>query len=147
MGFSVSGATAVVFIGLLICAGILYPSVDRYSERRSDAMTERSESALSRHNTGVDPGNASWNATTDTLTVTANNSGAATLAVSELDVLVDGEYVDTDASQTTVENTTATDLWHPGERLTIRLASPADPGRVKLVTGPGVAVTMAVGGA
>ena len=97
MGFSVSGAAAVIFIGLLVSAATLYPAVDRYTERRSEAMDGKNERALAQQNTAVEPINATYNTTTG----------------------------DLNGLRITVERDTA-------------------PDRIKLVSGPGVAVTTAV---
>jgi flagellar protein FlaF len=141
MGFSVSGATAVVFIGLLVSAATLYPAVDRYTERRGDALAADDERSLTRQNTGIDITAAATSGNVTTLTVEIENTGASTLAVSEVDLLVDGTVVIPD--QTSVEGSTTTDVWAPGEVLTLTVAG-QDASRVKVTTGPGVAATSEV---
>jgi flagellar protein FlaF len=142
MGFSVSGAAAVVFVGLLVSAAALYPAVDGYTERRSDAIADREERALDRQNTAVRITNATYDG--NTLTVEAENTGAATLAVGEVDLLVDGEYGTPSAEDIVVAGSSTTEVWAPGERVTVTTTRSAAPDRVKLVTGPGVAVTAQV---
>jgi flagellar protein FlaF len=144
MGFSVSGATAVLFVGLLVGAATLYPAVDRYAERRSDATTANNERILTQQNTAIETVNATYNASTDQLTITVRNTGASTLSVVRTDVLVDGSYAQLSASNTTVGASSTTDIWAPGERLTVTLTHPSEPNRVKIVSGPGVAVTAPV---
>ena len=145
MGFSVSGATAVIFVGLLISTATLYPAVDHYAERRSEAMTVRNDRLLTRQNTAIEMVNATYNASTNRLTVSVQNTGSSTLAVSEIDLLVDGEYVLLSKADTTVGDDSATDIWAPGEALTITTTEPTAPNRIKIVTGPGIAVTATVG--
>ncbi|MFT4931306.1 MAG: flagellar protein FlaF [Natronomonas sp.] len=145
MGFSVSGATAVIFVGLLISTATLYPAVDRYAERRSEAITARNDRLLTRQNTAIEMVNATYNASTNRLTVSVQNTGSSTLAVSEIDLLVDGEYVLLSKADTTVGDDSATGLWAPGETLTITTTDPSAPNRIKIVTGPGIAVTATVG--
>ena len=89
MGFSVSGAVAVVFVGLLVSAATLYPAVDRASERRADAVDARNERALERQNTAISLVNATYNTSQGTLTVTVENTGASTLDVRAVDLLVE----------------------------------------------------------
>ena len=144
MGFSVSGSTAVILVGLLISAGTLYPALDHYTEQRADALTARSERALTQQNTALETGAVTYNTTTSELTVTVQNTGASTLAVSKLDLLVDGSYQALPAAATAVDNDTMTDVWAPGEPMTITLTVTSTPSRIKLVTGPGVAVTAPV---
>ena len=102
MGFSVSGATAVVFVGLLVSAATLYPVVERSLDRRSDALSAQNERALTQQNTALGSVNATYNATSDVLTVSVENTGARTLAVTEVDLLVDGQY-DATGLDTTVD--------------------------------------------
>ena len=144
MGFSVSGATAVIFVGLLVGAATLYPAVDRYAERRADATAAADEHVLTQRNTAVEAVNATYNTTTDELTVTVRNTGATTLTVSATDLLVDGGYVRLSASNTTVAGSSSTGLWAPGESLEITYTDSATPSRVKVVSGPGIAVTATV---
>ena len=141
MGFSVSGAVAVVFVGLLVSAATLYPAVDRASERRADAVDARNERALERQNTAISLVNATYNTSQGTLTVTVENTGASTLDVRAVDLLVDGTYATPEAANATVERNSATDIWSPGETLTLARNEPDAPGRVLVATGLGVAVT------
>lgn len=144
MGFSVSGATAVLFVGLLVSAATVYPAVDRYVDRRSAATTAAEERALTQQNTAIETVNATYNASTDELTVAVRNTGASTLSIPETDLLVDGEYTQPTAENTTVAGIATTDLWVPGETLTITVSRAAAPDRIKVVSGPGVAVTATV---
>lgn len=141
MGFSVSGAVAVVFIGLLVSAATLYPAVDRAGERRADAVEARDERALERQNTAINLVNATYNTSQETLTVTVQNTGASTLDVPAVDLLVDGEYATPSAANRSVEGDTATEVWAPGETLTLTRSEPDAPDRVLVATGPGVAIT------
>lgn len=144
MGFSISGATAVIFVGLLVSAATLYPAVDRYTERRSEAMSADREQSLTQQNTAIEVANATYNGSTDTLTVTVENTGSSTLAVPRTDLLVDGKYVHLSAADTAVGGDTATEIWAPGETLTVEVTQSATPTRTKVVTGPGISVTATV---
>jgi flagellar protein FlaF len=141
MGFSVSGAVAVVFVGLLVSAATLYPAVDRASERRADAVDARNERALERQNTAISLVNATYNTSRETLTVTVRNTGASTLDVRAVDLLVDGTYATPAAANRTVEGDAATDVWEPGETLTLTRSEPDAPERVLVASGLGVTVT------
>jgi flagellar protein FlaF len=141
MGFSVSGATAVVFVGLLVSAATVYPVLDRTVERRSEAVEAREERSLTRQNTAVAVVNATYDASADELEVRVENTGAATLDVAAVDLLVDGGYA---AATTAVEGDAATGVWAPGETLTLTHSLAPAPARVKVVTGPGIAVTATV---
>ena len=144
MGFSVSGATAVILVGMLVCAATLYPAVDRYGERRSDAVSDRNDRALTQQNTAVETLNATYNATSDRLNVTVWNTGASVLSVPELDLLVDGTHTSVAANDVTVSGDTTTEVWAPNERLNITVTESTTPEQVTVVTGPGVATTTTV---
>jgi flagellar protein FlaF len=138
MGFSTSGATVIVFVGLLIGFGTLYPTVEGAGERIGDARSDRGDRALRQQNTAVDVVGATYNASNDTLTVSVTNAGATALSVDRTDLLVDGRYRAPDAFDVAgVENRT---VWTPGSRLDLIVTGVVDePTRVKVVTGPGVA--------
>jgi flagellar protein FlaF len=141
VGFSVSGATAVVLVGLLVSAGTLYPALDRAGERRTAAVDAAEERALDRRNTAVAATAATYHPSNDTLRIVVANVGAHTLAVDAVDLLVDGAYAGFDSR---VEGDASTAVWAPGESLAVTRTETTAPGRVKVVTGPGVAVTATV---
>jgi len=144
MGFSVSGATAVIFVGVLVSAAVLYPAVDRYTERRSETMTAHHENILTQQNTAIETTSTTYNTNTNRLEIAIQNAGSSTLAVSKTDLLIDGEYVGLATTNTTVANDSTTDIWAPGETLTITMTEPVPPNRIKIITGPGIAVTESV---
>jgi flagellar protein FlaF len=144
MGFSVSGATVVVSIGLLVSAATLYPALDRYGERRVEAVDGDHERALDRQNTALGAANATHDPDTERLVVTVENTGTTALDVGRVDLLVDGRYRATPAANVTVAGDADTATWLPGERLRVVVDQPAAPARVKVVTGPGVAVAVEV---
>ena len=144
MGFSVSGATVVISVGLLVSAATLYPALDRYSERRLEAVDGEHERALDRQNTALGAANATYNASTDRLVVTAENTGTTTLDVDRVDLLVDGRYRTVSTASVTVDGGAGTATWLPGERLRIEITRSTAPSRVKIVAGPGVAVATEV---
>lgn len=144
MGFSVSGAAAVVFVGLLVSATALYPAVDGYMEKRSAAVTDREERALDRQNTAIRIANASYNGSTGELTVEATNTGTTTLDVDEVDLVIDGDYGTPSAGSIVVAGSSTTEVWAPGENLTATTNTATAPDQVKFVTGPGVSVRASV---
>lgn len=135
MGFSTSGATVILFLGVLASVGVLAPAVEHAAEDVGDAYDGRSDRVLERRNTVVAVANATYNSTAGRLTVAVDNAGSVTLSVAETDLLVDGELAGYDAAVSGVENRT---LWAPGETLTVRTNTSSPPARVTLVTGQGV---------
>lgn len=141
MGFSTSGAVAVVFVGFLLAMGVLIPSVEGGYERTVEARDLDQERALRVANSAIDVSAVDYNATADELTVDVDNAGSVTLQVDRTDLVVDGEYVVPDV--TAVEGDPGRTVVAPGERLTLTVEDyQPGPDRVKVVAGTGVADTV-----
>ena len=138
MGFSVSGSAAIIFAAMFIGFGMFYTATSNGFEQVTDAQQDRTDRALTQENTAMTITSADWHSSNSTLILTANNTGATALTVSEVDVLANNSYMT--GYTTDVDGDFDTDLWVPGETLTINVTTlDANPNRVKLVTGPGVA--------
>ncbi|PGF16457.1 flagellin [Natrinema sp. CBA1119] len=149
MGFSTSGATAIIFVGVLVAAGIAYPVFHSAQEERRTAIQDRDDRTLSMRNTAIAVDSWSYNESgNDNFTMSVNNTGSATLSVAETDLLVDGVYRTRDSYVTRVEGSAERELWQPGETLHVTVANRTpEPDRVKLVTEHGIAETVTeVGG-
>ena len=139
MGFGVSGASAVIFLGLFVAAGTVYATTSNATELVSDAHHDDRERLLDRRNTALTVTDAVYYPANDTLVVTADNTGTHTLSVNATTVLVNNTYVS--VTNATVDGDASTDLWESETALELTLTgvteSP-DPDRVKVVTGSGV---------
>ncbi|MCT9095207.1 fla cluster protein FlaF [Haloarchaeobius sp. HME9146] len=141
MGLSISGAAAILFVGVLLTVSTAVPVLESANERVTTAVDDRGERELERRNTDMNVTNVTYNASADTLTVNVTNTGSRTLSVNETDLLVDGVYR-TDAT-TRVEGDSGRVLWMPGESLEFELTGiTTTPDRVKVVTEYGVAETI-----
>jgi len=148
MGFSVSGATAILFLGMFISFGVAYTAASNGFEQVHGSFEQNADEELTRQNTAI-----SFNHTNVAnqggqlyLNATVNNTGSEPLSVDDTDILIDGNYTpQTSQKMVTVEvdGNNETDLWLPGETLQLNV-SVADPDRVKVVTGPGVAASEVV---
>ena len=128
MGFSVSGAAAVIFATMFLTFGMWFTASANSFERVTEAENAQSDTVLETQNTAISVANVTYNATTDELRVLVNNTGAAQLTVEKTDLLVDGQY------QTGWEDTATvagadTRLWLAGETLTITVTAPEAPTR------------------
>jgi len=139
MGFSVSGATAVILIGGLVAFSFAFGAMNNGYERVSAAQEDSQERLLAQTNADVEIANATYDANATELTVRANNTGATELVVTDVSLLVDGEYQQSPTSA--VGGDTATDVWLTGEQLTLSVDAAAKPDRVKVVAGTGTAAT------
>ncbi|WP_253738808.1 flagellin [Halohasta salina] len=128
MGFSVSASTAIIFAGLFLAAGTLYPAVSNAHERVTDAEIDRTDARLDMRNTEINITAVD----TGTPSIGVRNEGSTSLDADEIDLVVDGEYQprsDYDVSDGGV--------WFPGETITIdNFPTPTDS--VKIVTDHGI---------
>lgn len=143
MGFSTSGAMAVIFVGLLVAVGIAYPVLETAHDRRASALDDRDQRALDVRNTAV---NITEIDATENRT-TLENTGTTTLSVDETDLLINGEYIDRDRYDATIDDVDRS-IWQPGEILEFDFELDVEDevnlesgDRVKIVTENGIAVT------
>jgi flagellar protein FlaF len=139
MGFSTSGATVIVFLGVLVSASVFVPAAQHAVEEVSDARDGRGERLLERRNSGVEVANVTYDNSTSpaTLNVSVNNTGTVTLGVNETDLLVDGALQT--GYETAVEGESNRTLWLPGETLTFTVSGvTSEPDRAKVVAETGV---------
>lgn len=141
MGLSVSASSAVVFLGIFVAVGVLYPGVSNGVERYTDANADAMDRALAQSNTEVTLVNATYDDTSDTLTVTANNTGTRTIDVNETNLLVDGGL---ESFTVSVNGSSTTGVWLPGETATYEVDLSNTPDRVQLVVDYGVSVAREV---
>jgi flagellar protein FlaF len=140
MGFSTSGATMILFLGVLVSASILVPAAEQAYEDVTDARDERGERLLERRNSETSLSNVTYNSSSGTLSVSVNNTGSVTLAANQTDLLVNGTL--RTSYDATVAGVTGRTLWLPGETLTFTYSGVSSkPNRVKVVAETGVAVS------
>ena len=149
MGFSVSGATVILFLGIFISFGIAYTAANDGFEQVNDAYADSTDDELTRKNTDIAVADASVANEGGQLylNVTVNNTGSTVLSVNDTDILIDGNYIThTSEKMVTleVEGNGATDVWLPGESLQFNVSVGNEPTRVKVVSGPGVAASEVV---
>jgi len=136
MGFSVSGSAAIVFAGLLIAFGMWHTAGSNSFEQVTEAQSDRSDAALDTKNTDFTIDSASF--ATGTLVIDATNEGSTALGLNRTDLLIDNVHEPDWQANATVDGDGTTDLWLPGETLTIEVSMGSSPARVKLATEGGV---------
>lgn len=160
MGFSVSGSFAVIAIGTFIAVGMFYGAASNGAEKVTESQGEEFDDRLEQQNTALNITKATYDTSVSTdpfhLTIEIKNKGSTALTVNDTDYIVDNEFVShndirtNDFSSEEVDGDSSTDLWLPGETLTVVISvniidnlDPTDatdtPERVKVVTGPGLA--------
>jgi flagellar protein FlaF len=144
MGFSVSGATAILFAATLIAFGMWHSAATDSFERVSEAKQDRADDALAEGNTDVAITRA-FHDGSGTLEVDVENRGATALSLNGTDVVVDNEYRSGWQGDARIDGSAVkTDLWLPGETVTIVIDSISTPDRVKVTTERGVSDTSEV---
>ena len=142
MGVSVSASTAIIVAGLFFAFTTFYPVAANGLDRVSDAQHGVNERALERQNTEFAVTNATFDTTSDTLTVNATNEGATGLVAGDATLVVGNEYVDVGGpnASTTVDGDGDTALWLGDETLTVRV----DQGNTTTAIGEGTRVVLVV---
>lgn len=138
MGFSTSAAAAVIFVGVFVSLGIVYPAATGSFEQVSDAMESREDRVLNQRNSNLDIDSATYNDSADRLRINVTNTGTVTVGVDDTDLLIDGE-IQVNRS-TAVEGVEGRSIWAPGETVTITVENQAAiPERVTVGNEYGVA--------
>lgn len=135
MGFSVSGATAVILIGLLIGISIGYPAIMGGTFDIVDAKDVQSDRAIAYAESDVVIQDATF--ADESVVVVVENTGTRTLAVDKTDLLIDGIYVTDVESEIIGYGHSA--IWQPGEELELTVEQEGSPAHVKIVAETGVA--------
>jgi len=95
MGFSVSGAAAIIFASLFIAFGVWFTATANSYDRVAEAQELRTDGTIESGNTAVEIVSATYNESgNQQLAVAVNNTGAAGLSLNATDLLVDGAFVD-----------------------------------------------------
>jgi archaellum component FlaF (FlaF/FlaG flagellin family) len=147
MGFGTSGSALLIFAALFLAVSSLYTASTNATERVRDAQAAQTDHRQTIRVTDIDVTNATYNTTSGNFTLTVTNTGESTLSPDFVDAVVDGNYLDgSEFEQVTVDGR-ETPVWRPGETVTLVDSDSVTsaPGRVKFVSGPGVADTAPVG--
>lgn len=138
MGFSVSGSYAIIAVAALLAAGTMFTVVQNTDDEVIEALGDQFERSGNVAETDITILNSSYNTGDEELRISVKNTGNRRLSVGETDLLVDGEYVNSTARNTSVDGQTDTQVWGRQETLEINV-SLESPDRVKVVTEHGVA--------
>lgn len=148
MGFSVSGAFALLLVAFLISFGAFYTASTGAFDEIQDAQVDQVDRNVDAINTDIEIGSARYNESGESeLVIVANNTGATTLHINETTLLVDGAYVEGWQADAEIDGLGDRSLWIPQSTLEISVEpddGDVDPGRVKLVTSNGIAATATV---
>lgn len=160
MGFSVSGAGAIVFLTALTVFASLFTVVLSVSDEVAESYQQRLEALETQSQEDLSITNATRTGNGSTLTVEIENTGTASIRVSELVFVLDGQIETPKQTAVTSESAGAsgsspgahkpwTDIVQPGETLTaeFRGNSAENITHVRVTTSTDTADTASVEGA
>jgi flagellar protein FlaF len=137
MGFSVSAATAILFAGIVLLAGVMSSVVFEVYGDLKDAALDASTSEFDRQRTRIEVLNSSYDATRVFINVT--NTGETTLSGAQVDVLLNGTIY-TESIKTKKVSDITTNVWgiHEVMYLEVNYKTANDRVRIVVVTPNGV---------
>jgi flagellar protein FlaF len=145
MGFSVSGAAAIIFASLFIAFGAFYTATADSFERTTEAEGAYAEDVRELRNTRINITDIDTPGSGSGTTVHVDNTGASQLSLEKTNLIVNGTYIDgwrTSGGGTSsdVEGDSGTDVWQPGQTLEILFPNGTydAAARIKVVTENGV---------
>ena len=118
MGFSVSGSFAILVLASFIAFGMIYSAGANSFERVTDATHESHERGLDQQNTAINVSAVTYQG--GDLDVNVTNTGTTSLSLNATDVIVNGTYRQS-FQRFEVAGKPDSDLWLPGETLSIRI--------------------------
>lgn len=145
MGFSVSGASAIILLAGVLAFGVAFTAATNGFDQVSAAQDDRSDRLLEQQNSDLNVTNVTFNSTAERLNVTVENTGSIELAVDETSLVVDGQFQGDSINETSVEGDTETNVWLPGEELTFVVDRSTNADRVKVTSETGVSDLEVVG--
>ncbi len=147
MGFSVSGSAAIVFVGVVVAAGIAIPSIVGSFGSMAGAQGAQTDRGVEALNTDIVIETTTYDDTEEELEVQLQNAGSTTLSVDDTSVLVDGSIPPSGDVTIEVEDDVGAELWLPAETLNVTVENVgSEPERVKIVTENGIAETTEIEG-
>ena len=133
MGFSVSAASAILFISFAVVFGIVFGAMGNYQYTISDAQQSQMQRLQEEKETQV----SITTVDTDNTTVDVANVGSVTLNAQDVDMLVNGTMVE--ISNITVLGHPGSNIWSPGEIIRMHVSSNLTDARIKVIVENGIA--------
>jgi len=136
MGLSVSAATGIIVLAMIVSISFLCMSLAESFQRVRSAGEDRISYLMARERTCITI--RGINHTPPVLEIYVVNCGSQTIAIGEMSILLDGKLIMKKDMNLSVDGK-KTDLLMHGETLTIRITNILTrPSTIKVVTGNGV---------
>jgi archaellum component FlaF (FlaF/FlaG flagellin family) len=128
MGMSVSAASAIMFTTFVILFGVVFGAIDHYQSSTINAQQQ----SLDREKEIKDMEITLVSVNNTTNQIVLLNSGSSTIDLADVDILLNGTYVEQTSYTTQVNGVVNTDLWAPQEELTIHSLRDLEGNRIKV---------------
>jgi flagellar protein FlaF len=138
MSFSVNGSYLIIGLAIFTAFATMFPAVSNTTGDVTNGFQKQFERSENIADTGISIVGSGYDFASGTLSLRIKNTGKTSLSIKNTDLLVDGVYVINESRSTTLSGDRGTDLWTPGETLTITVDT-RTPDRAKVVTEHGVA--------
>jgi len=138
MGLSVSAASAIFALGFILMMVVVVDSFTDSFQELDDAAQDRNERDGALRDTRITIESVRHFNASKTVMINVTNSGSVSLDPEALDVLIDGMLLTGNITNATVDGSPA-GAWFPDKMLVVEMDCTPVPGRVKVVTGLGVA--------
>ena len=135
MGLSISVSAAIIFIGTVIVFGNLLGACDNFEQALVDAQRDSNE----RENGVLHDRISISSVDVDDRTVSLANEGSETIHITSLDLFLNGTLSNDAIASMSVNGSSNTKLWFPGETLVLTVDSGLNETLIRVVDGNGVA--------
>jgi flagellar protein FlaF len=144
MGFSVSGATALLLVAFFIAFGAFYSATTGAFDHVQEAQEERHDQYVDTKNTDLSA-DSFYDIESRTLAINATNERATLLNIDDMDILVDGEYIVGWQENSNIDGDDNATLLSPHQTLNVEIAQDVRPSEIQVVTEYGVMSTSFLG--
>lgn len=140
MGMSVSAASAIMFTTFVILFGVVFGAIDHFQSSVINAQQQNLDREQQIRDMSIDI--VSVNATSGLIVLL--NNGSTTILLDDVDLLLNGTFIETSSYTTQVDGHANTNMWAPQETLTMQMTADLTGMRI-MVTVNGWATDFATG--
>lgn len=141
MGVSVSAASAIIFISVMLSISILWDAMGDRDEIVDEAREEQYKRYRETLDTHVYYINITYDSTTDEIWINSLNNGSTVVNLNYIDVYVDGNHSENISYAFPGHPGSVIHIWSPQETVNITVGDILyEPARVKLSCSNGISI-------
>lgn len=138
MGFSVSASTIIIFIGLVVSAGMLYGAWDYSQDTLTEGEEIKNQLHIDKQQTDIEILGETVEHIDQYLVFDAYNDGNAEHSLEHVSVVIDGEIKDGMVNEVFVKGHDDSGVWLPGDTIHMNVTVEETPDRIVLIVDNGV---------